>query len=52
MCMKTKQNNYYIDSNELAAEVKNWESSAEDPSERTPSERLGELLMLLHDKIL
>ncbi len=52
MCMKTKQNNYYIDSNELAAEVESWRMTAEDPSERTPSERLGELLMLLHDKIL
>ena len=49
--MKSKQN-YYIDNKELAAEVERWRGTAADPSERVPSERLGELLMLLHDKIL
>lgn len=49
--MKNKQN-FYIDNTELAAELQKWQDSAVDPHERTPSERLGEMLILLHDKIL
>lgn len=47
-----KTNNYYIDNNELLDELLKWRDSAEKPEDRQPSERLGELLIKLHDRIL
>lgn len=42
----------YIDNNELLLEMEKWQHSAEKPEDRIPSERLGELLLLMHNKIL
>lgn len=44
--------NNYIDNDELQAEMDAWRASSSNPDERVPSERLGELLILMHDKIL
>lgn len=46
------ENRNYIDNEEFKAELDKWRDSAEDPNERQPSERLGEMFLLLHDKIL
>lgn len=42
----------YIDKQEFAQEMENWRTSAENPDDRIPSERLGELLLQLHRNIL
>lgn len=46
------QKENYIDNDELERELENWRQSAENPEERVPSERLGQLLMSMHDGIL
>lgn len=46
------EKNNYIDNDELQAEMDAWRASSSNPDERVPSERLGELLILMHDKIL
>lgn len=43
---------YYIDNAELEAEMRAYQASSDDPAQRTPSERLGELLLLMHKNIL
>jgi len=48
--MAEKRN--YLDNGELYLELVKWRDSSRDPAQRTPSERLGELLMLLHDRIM
>lgn len=42
----------YLDNDEFERELAAWRASAEDPAERVPSERLGQLLMALHDGVL
>lgn len=42
----------YIDDAELRKELVKWRRSGKRPEDRTPSERLGELLLLLHDRML
>ena len=42
----------YIDNEELEAELEKWRLSAAKPEDRVPSERLGQLLLSLHDGIL
>ena len=46
--MAEKRN--YLDNGELYLELVKWRDSSRDPAQRTPSERLGELRMLLHDR--
>lgn len=48
--MAEKQN--YLDNAEFYRELQKWRDSNKDPAQRMPSERLGELLMLLHDRIM
>lgn len=47
-----KENNYYIDETELKSELIHWKNSATNPEDRMPSERLGQLLIALHDNVL
>lgn len=42
----------YIDNEELQAEMNKWRDSAENPDDRVPSERLGQILVTLHDGVL
>lgn len=42
----------YIDDAELRKELVKWRRSGKTPEERTPSERLGQLILLLHDRML
>ena len=42
----------YIDDAELRRELVKWRKSGRTPEQRTPSERLGQLLLLLHDRML
>lgn len=42
----------YLDNAEFYGELLKWRDSHRDPMQRTPSERLGELLILLHDRIM
>lgn len=48
--MKNKEN--YINNEDLQIEMDAWRASAEDPDERVPSEKLGQLLITMHDHIL
>ena len=43
---------HYIDDGELLAELERWRDSAPSPRDRTPSERLGQLMLTLHDHVL
>lgn len=43
---------HYIDKAELATEMEKWRDSAKDVEDRMPSERLGQMLMALHDNVL
>ena len=51
-CMKKESTKNYIDNEEFMAELIKWRDSHEDPDERQPSERLGQILLDLHDGIL
>ena len=42
----------YIDDAELRRELVKWRRSGRTPEQRTPSERLGQLILLLHDRML
>ena len=42
----------YIENSEFLKELEKWRDSAEAPEERQPSEKLGEMLLKLHDQIL
>lgn len=42
----------YVDKAELRLEMEKWRLSADRPEDRVPSERLGQLLMVMHDRIL
>lgn len=44
--------NNYIDNQEFMRELEGWRDSAPAVEDRMPSERLGQLLMTLHDHIL
>lgn len=46
------KNNMYIDNDELERELEAWRDSASDVEQRVPSERLGQLMMTMHDNVL
>lgn len=43
---------HYLENQELEEELRKYRESSEDPEQRRPSERLGELLILMHTNIL
>lgn len=52
MPRKQKPKVNYLDNKELEDEIAKWKASDEDPTKRVPSEKLGKMLIELHDGVL